>query len=52
MKIYDEIKTALEQLGYKDPQPTVTVLGMGHYQVRLNGESFGIWDDNKKTFVD
>jgi len=53
-----EIREALRQLGYavgfemEGPEPDIAPIGRDRYRVGLNGEYFGIWDSNKRTFVD
>ena len=50
--VHDEVKTALEQLGYKDPDFKVEHRDCSYYNVFLKDEYFGIWDRHKRTFVD
>ena len=47
----ENIKTALKTLGCKG-RAQITEEMNGRYLVNLNGEYFGIWDAEKKTFVD
>lgn len=46
------ILNALQQLGYKNPNPIITPISPNRHRVDLNGKYFGIWDDQKNTFVD
>jgi len=46
-----QIVNAIETLGYYEPKIEILPLWGKHYMVYLNGNEFGIWDDNKKTFV-
>lgn len=46
-----EIKEALEILG-AEGEATMTPITHDRIAVYINGEYFGIWDTEKKTFVD
>jgi hypothetical protein len=46
------ITKALEQLGYKDPNPELQYMGMDRYTVYLGDRCIGIWDAVRETFVD
>lgn len=50
-EIMENIRTALKALGCKG-RAQITEEMNGRYLVNLNGEYFGIWDAEKKTFVD
>lgn len=47
----EEIKIALEKLGIKG-NITIRYISIDRYEVFVNNKHFGIWDANKKTFVD
>ena len=46
-----EIEQALKALGVKG-KIKVFILSTGRAMVYVNGEYFGIWDNERKTFVD
>lgn len=52
MNVIAEILKALQQLGYQNPDPIITPISINRHRVELNGEYLGIWDTQKKTFVD
>lgn len=52
MSVIAAIQQALQQLGYKNPNPNITPTSPNRHRVDLNGKYFGIWDDQKNTFVD
>ena len=49
-----EVKHALRQLGYRlaDDRIAITQISGGRYAVSVDGTNLGIWDSEKKTFVD
>ena len=47
-----QIKRALEQLGYKDPEFSVERIAENRYSVILDNKYFGVYDTTRKTFVD
>ena len=51
-EIRTEIKDALQMLGYSRCKVIVIPGGGDRYAVSLDGERFGVWDADKKTFVD
>ena len=49
---YKGIYKALEQLGYKDPEFSVERVAENRYSVTLDNTYFGVYDTQRKTFVD
>ena len=49
---YKEIYKALEQLGYKDPEFSVERVAENRYSVTFDNTYFGVYDTQRKTFVD
>jgi phosphoglucosamine mutase len=50
---YSEIKNAIQALGFRaGTVVSVSPIQTDRMMVSINGQSFGIWDALKKTFVD
>jgi hypothetical protein len=49
---YKRLVLALEELGYKGHVPEVKNISLGRYEVSVNGDYIGIWDQDRETFVD
>ena len=47
----ENIRTALKKLGYNG-NAHITEIAPCRYRVSMGGEYFGIWDSERKTFVD
>lgn len=47
----ENIRTALKKLGYNG-NAHITEIAPCRYLVSMGGEYFGIWDSERKTFVD
>ena len=47
-----ELYEALEKLGVKGDHIIVNWIATDRIAVYIDGEYFGIWDTNRKTFVD
>lgn len=52
MTVKEQITAVLEQLGHKLAEPDISEIGINRYRVELCGEYIGIWDSQKRTFVD
>lgn len=50
--VYEEVCAALTALGYENPQPTLQRIDNTQCTVILDTEIFGIYDTQRKTFVD
>lgn len=51
--VTDEIKEAMKELGYRDgTRVEIKSAGFDRYELYVDGKTFGIWDSQKKTFVD
>lgn len=48
----NEIRTALEKLGVSGQIDLRPIADLNRIEVSLNGEYFGVWDRERKTFVD
>lgn len=49
----EEIKKAIQALGFRaGTVVSVRAMQADRMAVSINGQSFGIWDAHKKTFVD
>ena len=49
----EEIKKAIQALGFRaGTVVSVKAMRSGRSLVSINGQSFGVWDAHKKTFVD
>lgn len=49
----EEIKNAIQALGFRSGTVvSVRAMRSGRALVSINGQSFGVWDAHKKTFVD
>lgn len=46
------IINTLQQLGYKNPKPTVTPIAVDRHRVELDDKYIGIWDSAKNIFLD
>jgi len=51
-EVHQDIKKAIDDIGYINPNITIINHGLERYLVKLDNEYFGIWDSIKKTFVD
>lgn len=48
-----EIKEAMKKSGYRDgTRVEVESAGIDRYELYVAGKTIGIWDSQKKTFVD
>ena len=49
----EEIKKAIQAFGFRSGTVvSVSAMRSGVALVSINGQSFGVWDAHKKTFVD
>lgn len=49
----EEIKKAIQALGFRaGTVVSVNAIQADRMAVSINGQSFGVWDAHKKTFVD
>ena len=48
----EKIRDALKALGYPSPKFIAAAIGLGRYEVQLDGEYFGVWDSDRQTFAD
>lgn len=49
----EELKKAMQNFGFRaGTVVTVRTADFGRMLVSVNGETFGVWDAEKKTFVD
>ena len=52
MTVYERVYEAVKQLGYKRFKLEVLHRDCHYYNVNLDNKHFGVWDDQKRTFVD
>lgn len=53
-EIIAEIRNAIKKLGYKKESDVLLIKSIDEYrhEVYINSKYFGIWDSERKTFVD
>lgn len=54
-EIYTEIHEALKELGFNKKESDrveIKSIDENRHEVNINGDYFGVWDSNRKTFVD
>ena len=54
-EIYTEIREALKELGFNKKESDrveIKSIDENRHEVHINSDYFGVWDSNRKTFVD
>lgn len=54
-EIYMEIREALKELGFNKKESDrveIKSIDENRHEVHINGDYFGVWDSDRKTFVD